>query len=106
LYDPIVTFDTTTSYLYIDVTEDFGELITVDVANAKVVSNTQPKDEFFIGYENMAYNGTTLLGLSPTGTRNGEGAYQFGTLSPTDGAYVALNNIPFKALMGMQSLQL
>ena len=48
LYDPTVTFDRNTEMLYLDFTSDFGELVVVDVPNAKVISHTKPKDEFWV----------------------------------------------------------
>ena len=77
-------------------------MITLDVMNAKVIGHAQPRDEFFIGYENMGYDASSLLlqGLSPTATKNGEGAYQFGSLDPSSGLYSPKDNIPFKEITG------
>lgn len=51
----------------------------------------------------MVYDSDTelLYGLSPTGTRNGEGAYLFSTLSPSHGAVQAIQDIPYKAITGL-----
>ena len=104
LYDPTVTFDRSTGNLYLDFTSDFGELVVVDVPDAKVISHTKPKDEFWIGFINMALESNGLLvGLSPTGTRNGEGEYLFSTLSPEHGTVQDLKDFPYKAITGLHS---
>ena len=89
-----------------DFTEDFGELVVVNVPTAKIVSHEAPNDEFFVGYINMGYEAenSALLGLSPTGTRNGEGEYQFGSLGTTDKEYTSLNDIPYKIITGISSI--
>lgn len=103
LYDPTVTFDRATQRLFLDFGDDFGLLLTVDVAAAKVTQQTSPHDEFFVGFTNMQYDPRTqrLFGLSPTGTSDGEGAFQFGSLDPNavDGDYDIITNIPYRAVM-------
>lgn len=54
-YDPSVTFDHQSGKLFLDYTEDFGLLVTLDVQNARVEHVTKPTDPFFTGFENMVY---------------------------------------------------
>ena len=110
-----------------DFGEDLGTLATVNVSAAKPVRETVPHDEFFVGYvrcslslsrtpslladrnrdvasfTNMKFDATQgrIVGLSPTGTRDGEGAFEYGSLDPSsvNGAYRAIAQIPFRAMM-------
>eukprot|EP01094_Clydonella_sp_ATCC50884_P000273 TRINITY_DN1021_c0_g1_i2.p1 TRINITY_DN1021_c0_g1~~TRINITY_DN1021_c0_g1_i2.p1 ORF type:complete len:336 (+),score=71.36 TRINITY_DN1021_c0_g1_i2:100-1107(+) len=103
LYDPTVTFDRPSHNLYLDFGDDFGLLVTVNVEQAKVVEETSPHDLFFVGFTNMQFDPNTkrLFGMSPTGTRDGEGAFQFGSLDPSaiDGDYQNISVIPYRAMM-------
>lgn len=101
-YDPTVAFDRSTNNLYLDFQDDFGELVVLDVQDAKVLSHTKPKDEFWVGFTNMGFDSSSSLlrGLAPTGTRNGEGEFLFSTLSPSNGVVQSLKDVPYRAIMG------
>ena len=54
-----------------DFVDDFGQVVTVDASTASVVGTAKPKDLWFVGFENMGFDGSLLQGLSPTGTTDG-----------------------------------
>jgi hypothetical protein len=102
-YDPTVTIDHDSGKLYLDFTDDFGLVVTVDVLRAKMVMKVEPKDPFFVGFVNMAYQASRgLVGLAPHVTESGfcsDGCFQIGWLNPVSGAYKGLADVPFKAMM-------
>jgi len=102
LEDPIVTFDDSQQQLYLFFLDDMVVTI-LNLPEAQVVSNFEPSDMTFTGYENMAYSDqdNVLVGVSGTVTEDGfcsNGCYQYGTLT-LDGSYSAQQNIPFRAVM-------
>jgi hypothetical protein len=46
--------------LYLDFVNEFGLLVLLDVTSGQT-STVTPSDDFFVGYENMAYISTGLL---------------------------------------------
>jgi len=101
--DPTIYFDTSSSLLYLDVIDDFGAVIVLDVASAKVSTLVNSKDAFFTGFLNFAVDQSgVLLGFSGTATQNGycnDGCIQVGDFFLSSGKYTSLANIPFKAIM-------
>jgi hypothetical protein len=73
------------------------------VVAGKVVRTVHPKDPFFVGFVNMAYDPAVgLIGLAPHVEETGycsDGCFSIGILSPTTGAYKQLSDIPFKAML-------
>lgn len=69
----------------------------------KVVRTVHPKDPFFVGFVNMAFDPAVgLIGLAPHVEETGycsDGCFSIGILSPTTGAYKQLSDIPFKAML-------
>jgi hypothetical protein len=102
-YDPTVTVDHDSGKLYLDFTDDFGLVITLDILKAKVVMKVAPRDPFFVGFVNMAYSqGRGLIGLAPHVDEEGfcdDGCFQIGWLNPVSGTYHGLADVPFKAMM-------
>jgi len=102
LEDPTVTYDAASGNLYLYFIDE--ELLTIlDIQSASIVSSVSPSDEFFTGFENMAWSTqkSLLQGVSGTVTEDGycsDGCFQFGSLTQ-DGSYSTLDNIPFKAIM-------
>jgi len=104
LYDPTITFDRASGNLYLDFTDDFGLIITLNVPKAHVVRTVEPSDPFFVGFVTMAYQptGGNLVGLQPHVEESGfcsDGCFQLGLLSPVTGGYLGLLDVPFKAMM-------
>lgn len=104
-YDPSVTFDHQSGKLFLDYTEDFGLLVTLDVQNARVEHVTKPTDPFFTGFENMVYApkflANRILGLSATVEESGycdDGCFQFGQLELAKGDYKNISDVPFKEM--------
>jgi hypothetical protein len=65
--DPTMWFDQSSGRLYLDYTEDFGYLVTVDVKHARVLSSFAPQtDGLFPGFLNMYSTPNSLLGRSST----------------------------------------
>jgi len=101
-YDPTVYFDRPTGNLYLDFTDDFGYLITLNVPHGRIVSQAKPSDIFFTGFENMQFTGGHLLGMAAHVTQSGycsQGCFQIGTLAPVTGLYRFISDVPFRALM-------
>jgi len=102
--DPTVTFDTPSGLLYMYFIDE-SLLVVVDVANAQIIGTSTPNDEFFTGFENMAYLGSEsegeLRGVSGTVTSSGfcdDGCFVYGDLN-TEGEYTQQQLVPFKAMM-------
>jgi len=101
-YDPTVYFDRTSGNLYLDFTDDFGYLITLNVPHGRIVSTAKPSDIFFTGFENMQYASGHLLGLAAHVTQSGycsQGCFQICTMAPVTGIYHFISDVPFRALM-------
>lgn len=55
-YDPTVTFDHDSRELFMDFTEDEGDIVILDLAAAKIKKVVHSRDDFFTGYYNMVYS--------------------------------------------------